>query len=134
MNVNKKILLVDDDPDIIEQMSAVLDADGYDVFTAAGEVAGEDLLGSIKPDLVIMNLMMEEKDSGFTLAHHLQNIYPGTPAILLTAVTSVTGLSFDLTSPDARAWMKVDKILAKPVRPEQLKAVVCRLLEDVVSE
>ena len=134
MNIKKKILLVDDDPDTIEQMSAVLDADGYDVFTATGEMEGENILGSVKPDLVIMNLMMEEKDSGFTLAYHLQNIYPGTPAILLTAVTSVTGLSFDLTSPDARAWMKVNKILAKPVRPGQLKAVVCRLLEDAVLE
>ena len=130
MKTKKRILLVDDDPDVIEQMSAVLDAEGYEILKAGGEKEAEELLASAKPDLVILDLMMEEKDSGFTFAHHLQNIYPGTPSILLTAVTSATGLSFDLTSPGARSWLKVNKILAKPVRSEQLRLVVSSLLEE----
>ncbi len=133
MKTKKKILLVDDDPDIIEQISAVLDAEGYETLKAESVKRAEELLASTKPDLVILDLMMEENDSGFTFAHHLQTIYPETPSILLTAVTSATGLSFDLNSPEARSWLKVDKILAKPVRSDQLRLAVSNLLKEEVA-
>ncbi len=130
MKTKKKILLVDDDPDIIDQMSLVLTAEGYEIFKAADEKEAVEVLLSVKPDLAILDLMMNEKDSGFTFAHHLQTIYPGTPAILLTAVTSATGLSFDLMSPDARSWLKVNKVMTKPVRSEQLRLEVSNLLKE----
>ena len=132
MNVKKKILVVDDDPDIVEQLTAILNAESYEVFSAGGQRQAEELLLTVKPDLAILDVMMEQSDSGFVLAHHLQELYPKTPTILLTAMTATTGLSFDSfskTSSDTESWLKVDKILNKPVRSEQLKAEVRRLLE-----
>lgn len=130
MKTKKRILLVDDDQDILEQMTAILSAEGYEIAAAGNEKEAEEALSSAKPDLVVMDLMMNEKDAGFTLAHHLQSIYPGTPAILLTAVTSSTGLSFDLTSSEARSWLKVNKVMTKPVRAEQLRLEVRNLLKE----
>ena len=129
MNVKKKILVVDDDSDIVEQLTAILGTESYEVFSASGEREAEELLLTVKPDLAILDVMMDQSDSGFVLAHHLRKLYPETPTILLTAMTATTGLSFDNMSGDAGSWLKADKILNKPVRPEQLKAEVRRLLE-----
>jgi DNA-binding response OmpR family regulator len=128
--VKKKILAVDDDVDILEQMTSVLTAAGYDVTAAEGRVAAEEAILKIKPDLAILDLMMEEKDSGFVLSHQLKKLYPEMPVILLTAVTGATGLSFNSRQSDAQSWIKVDKIMDKPVRPEQLKAEIRRLLHE----
>jgi len=128
--VKKKILAVDDDVDLLEQMTAVLAAEGYDVTTAEGQSAGEEALLRMKPDLAILDLMMEEKDSGFVLGYQIKKIYPNTPVILLTAVAGATGLSFNTQHPEGQSWIKVDKILDKPVRPEQLKSEVRRLLGE----
>ena len=89
---------------------------------AEGRAAAEEAILKIKPDLAILDLMMEEKDSGFVLSHQIKKLYPDTPVILLTAVAGATGLSFTTQHSEAQSWIKVDKILDKPVRPEQLKA------------
>jgi CheY-like chemotaxis protein len=125
-----KILVVDDDPDILDQLTATLSADGYEVISADGHVAAEEAILKTRPDLAIVDLMMEEKDSGFVLSHQIKNLYPDTPIIMLTAVAGATGLSFLAQSADARSWIKVDKLLDKPVRGEQLKAEIRRLLHQ----
>jgi DNA-binding response OmpR family regulator len=130
MSAKKKILLVDDDLDILEQLTATLTAAGYDTVAAEGQTAGEEALLKGKPDLAILDLMMEHMDSGFVLSHQLKKLYPETPVILLTAVTAATGLSFATNSAEAQAWAQVDKIMDKPVRPEQVKAEVRRLLRE----
>jgi DNA-binding response OmpR family regulator len=131
--VKKKILVVDDDLDLLEQMSAILNAAGYEVITAEGQAAAEETMLKIKPDLAILDLMMEEKDSGFVLSHQIKKIYPETPVILLTAVASATGVSFATQETDAQSWIKVDKLMDKPVRSEQLKTEVRRLLGESSS-
>ncbi|HYK88492.1 MAG TPA: hypothetical protein VE398_06965, partial [Acidobacteriota bacterium] len=83
-----------------------------------------------RPALAIFDLMMEEKDSGFVLSYQIKKLYPDTPVIMLTAVAGATGLSFATQNPEAQSWTKVDKLLDKPVRPEQLRAEVRRLLRD----
>ena len=134
MSANRKILIVDDDIDIIEQLTAILSTDGYEVIQANSKAEAESILSSVKPDLAIMDLMMEEMDAGFVLAHTLQKLHPGTPAIMLTGVTSATNISFDVHSPEARSWLKTNIVLDKPVRPEQLKAEVKRFLHQDVTE
>jgi CheY-like chemotaxis protein len=128
--VKKKILIVDDDLDLLEQMTAVLTAAGYEVTAAEGRAGGEEAILKMKPDLAILDLMMEEKDSGFVLSHQIKRLYPDLPVILLTAVAGATGLSFATQRSDAQSWIKVDKIMDKPVRPEQLRAEVRRLLGE----
>ena len=128
--MKKKILVVDDDLDLLEQMTAVLTGAGYEVTASEGRAAAEETILKIKPDLAILDLMMEEKDSGFVLSHQIKKLYPDMPVILLTAVLGATGLSFNTQSSDAQSWIKVDKIMDKPVRPEQLRAEVRRLLGE----
>jgi len=128
MNDNKKIMVVDDDLDILEQLETILKSEGYEVLTANGDEEAESLLLTIKPDLVILDLMMEHMDSGFVLAHNLKKLYPATPIIMLTSVSAATGISFGAQSPQAQSWLKADLLLDKPIRPEQIKAEVSQLL------
>jgi two-component system, OmpR family, response regulator len=132
--VKKKILVVDDDLDLLEQMTSVLSAGGYEVVSAEGRAAAEETLLRFKPDLAIFDLMMEEKDSGFVLSYQIKKLYPDVPVIMLTAVAGSTGVSFSANNPEARSWIKVDKLMDKPVRPEQLKNEVSRLLGEATSD
>ncbi len=129
----KKLLLVDDDPDILEQLSLALGGEGYAVVTAQGRKEGEELLMLGRPDLAIIDLMMEEKDSGFMLCHRIKRLYPGTPVILLTAVKAATGLSFGAGAGEARSWLEADLLMDKPVRPEQITADVRKLLDRAAA-
>jgi CheY-like chemotaxis protein len=128
---NKKhivIVIVDDDEDVLEQLSQILTGEGYQVRAAASQSEAEDLFLSLHPDLAILDLMMEQEDSGFVLAHYVKKLHPHVPVVMLTGVTSATGLSFASTAPESRSWIKADRILDKPVRPEQVKDLVARLL------
>lgn len=134
MMARKKLLLVDDDLDILEQLSLALGGEGYEVVTAQGRKEGEEILMLGRPDLAIIDLMMEEMDSGFVLCHEMKKLYPDMPVIILTAVTAATGLDFHARSDEARSWVKADALLDKPVRFEQLKEEVQRLLQPRESE
>ncbi len=128
MEVIKKVLVVDDDPDILEQVELVLKAGGYEVTAAGSEASAEEFLTFAKPDLAIVDLMMEQMDSGFVLCNNIKKLYPDVPIIMLTAVRASTGLEFDLKAPEAKTWIKADCILDKPVRSEELLNTVQKLL------
>lgn len=128
MTKAKQILLVDDDPDILDQVTIILQGDGFDVLTAGSEAEAEEALLSGKPDLAILDLMMENKDSGFVLCHQIKKLYPELPVILLTAVKAATGISFNGATADARSWVKADCLMDKPVLPETLRREVRSLL------
>jgi len=129
MTASKTILVVDDDPDILEQLKLVLSGDGYEVVAAGSHQEAEELLVSMAPDLAIVDLMMEEKDSGFVLCHQIRKLHPNTAVIILTAVRAATGLSFEAQSPAARSWVQADCVIDKPVRPEFLRNKVRQLLD-----
>ena len=128
--VKKKILAVDGDFVLLGQIKAMLETAGYDVTTAEERRTAEKLLLGIKPDLAIMELMLEEKDGGLVLGYEIRKLYPGTPIVILTSVMGRTGLSFDAQNPEARSWVPADRILDKPVRPEQLLEEVKKLLHE----
>ena len=128
MSKKAKVLVVDDDPDVVEQLTVTLTKAGYDVVSGGSQDEAEQLLLSGRPDIAILDLMMDQMDSGFVVCHHLKQLYPDTPVILLTAVAAATGLSFSATSTEAKSWVKADKVLDKPVRTEQILAEVGRLL------
>lgn len=128
MDTQKKALVVDDDPDFLFQQERALAQMGFAVTVAAGRAEATEKLAGLRPDLALVDLMMEEKDGGFVLAHHIRKLHPGTKIILVTAVTGETGLSFDLAEQGRRPWIKVDAILAKPVRFEQLQGEVARVM------
>ena len=125
----KRILIVDDDEDFLFQHRIQLENAGYAVTTATSRAQAESIVDEVKPDLAILDLMMEQHDDGFVLSHHLKRKIPTLPIILVTAVTAETGLSFVPTSPAERSWVGADAVLAKPIRFEQLRREVERLLK-----
>jgi CheY-like chemotaxis protein len=129
----KKILVVDDDPDIVDQMALILKQDGHEVHTAGTQDEAEEILLSLKPDLAIIDLMMEEKDSGFVLCHRIKKLYPDTPVIMVTAVKAATGLSFAADSAQQQSWLKADLLMDKPIRAERLRSDVNRLLNRATT-
>jgi len=124
----KTILLVDDDEDYVLQTRMQLESAGFAVVTAGSLSEADQRLAESNPDLVVADLMMEVLDAGFVFCHHVKKRNPKTPVILVTAVTSETGLEFENASGEERSWIKADAILTKPVRSEQLRREISRLL------
>jgi DNA-binding response OmpR family regulator len=94
MEQSAKILLVDDDPDILEAVSAVLTKHEYTVITARDGKEGLAKLRSEKPDLMILDLMMPRMD-GFAVCEELQDPrwakYGNIPIIILSSVKEDAG-------------------------------------------
>lgn len=127
MKEHLTILLVDDDQDFIEQMRFMLESAGHTVHSAPGRDKALEVLEGMKPDLAVIDLMMDRNDDGFVLAYRIKKQYPDVPVIMVTAVTSETGIDF-ASSTDTGGWMRADALLQKPVRFEQLDATIQRLL------
>jgi len=125
----RKIMIIDDDPDYLSQMVIMIQKFGFDVVTADSQKEGEELLEHVKPDLAIVDLMMENRDSGFILSYKLKKKYPETPVILASAVTAETGMSFNIETQDDKRWIKADKFLEKGIRPDQLEREINKLLK-----
>jgi DNA-binding response OmpR family regulator len=124
----RKILIVDDDPDMLDQLTIVLTPSGANIVRADCAKDGETCFEAEKPDLAIVDLMMETADAGFTLCYRMKRMSPKTPVIVLTSVTAETGMSFDRLTPEARSWIKADAFLNKPIRGEELVQEIDRLL------
>ena len=129
-NENKHILLVDDDIDFLIQTKTQLKAHGFEITTAESLQEAEEILEKFRPDLAILDLMMEHSDAGFALAYHIKKKDESIPVILVTAVASETGLEFDAATNEERSWVKADAFLAKPIRFEQLLAEIKKYLKD----
>jgi len=128
MDKKRTVLLVDDDVDYLFQMKLQFENGGYSVVTAESSKSGMEELTRVKPDIAVIDLMMEDTDSGFTLAHKIKSLDTNIPVIMVTAVTSETGILLDKASSGSRDWIKADAVLAKPVRFEQLKREIEKLL------
>jgi len=123
-----RILIVEDEDAIMEIVSQALRRHGYETASASDGDAALEKVFSLRPDLVILDLMMEEKDTGFVLAHEIKRVYPDVPVVMMSAVTSATRLSFAPRTADERSWVKADLWLDKPANPEHLRVEVRRLL------
>ena len=127
--MKKTVLLVDDDPDQIFQVSHYLKKWGYEVVALESREDAERYLEGNCPDLAILDLMMEEEDSGFILSYRIKQCRPEIPVIIATAVAAERGISFDLNSPESKTWIRADYYLEKGFRMEQLKSVIENLLK-----
>jgi len=125
----KRILIVDDDPDYLFQTRHKIEKMGFETITADSQMEAEKLLEATKPDLAILDLMMESDDSGFILAYKMKKLYPEVPIIIATAVTAETGIIFNLNDESQRSWIKADAYLEKGIRTEQLHKEINKLLK-----
>ncbi len=124
----KTALLIEDDPDCLEQVKLHLENHGFEVVSAETQAEGEKLIEERAFDLAIFDLMLENKDSGFILSYRAKKKKSDTPVILITCVTSEAGLHFDSHEEDPMSWVKADAILDKQIRFEQLDREIDRLL------
>ena len=130
MNTMKRsVMIVDDDPDQLSQLELQVRKLGFDVIKAESQKQGEELLNANKPDLAIIDLMMEKMDSGFILCYKMKKKYPDVPVIIASAVNAETGLSFGVETESDRNWIKADKFIEKGIRPDQLEREINKLLK-----
>jgi DNA-binding response OmpR family regulator len=127
--IKKTVLIVDDDIDYLAQMEFQVKRLGYDVVTADSQKEGEDLIKTQQFDLAIIDLMMENKDSGFILCYKMKRKNPAMPVIIASAVTAETGLSFGVETAADRSWIKADTFIEKGIRPDQLEREINKLLK-----
>ena len=119
-----KILVVDDDQDILMSVRMSLEAAGHGVIEAESGKEGFDLLLKEHPDLMILDVMMETKTEGFRLALKLRNPDPTSeyaqfkniPILMLTAIHSTTPLRFE-SDVD---YLPVELFVDKPIDPDDL--------------
>ena len=119
-----KVLIVDDDPDIVDSLTLVLEAEGYAVASATSREEGMQGVVKEKPDLIILDVMMEQPDDGFVVAQDLRHRGVKTPIIILSSIGAVTGYKFGRDSEVA----PVDDFVSKPIAPKDLVAKVKKFL------
>ncbi len=125
------VLLVDDDADIIEIYRTVLEAKGHTVSAAFSGQQGWDALEKSRPDVLVLDVMMEEFDSGFRLAHDVAIKYPKLPILLLTAVHDFMSDQWSFSNEKDKDWLPVVRFLEKPVTPDQMLAAIDEVVHSV---
>lgn len=130
----RKILIVDDDPDIVESIKMALEDHGYQTDAAGNGEKGLRKIKEFGPDLIILDVMMDTKTEGFHVAYKLRTpdpeyaAYSGVPILILTGIGRVTGMSF---SPETDGdFLPADDFVEKPVSPRVLLEKVGRLLGE----
>ena len=125
-----KILIIDDDPDIVESMRIILESCRHEVKTAKNGEEGLKEAGASQYDLVILDVMMETMSKGFEVARKLREspVNKTVPILLLTAIKESTGLDFTEEAGD-KEWLPVNAYLEKPLKPNQLLVKVESLLK-----
>ena len=122
----KRVLLVDDDKDFLEMHTAVLEHRGYEVITARSSKECLDILDESRPDIVILDVMMEQFDSGFKASENIKKKYGDLPIMLLTSIGAQTNLDFS-SNQEVLEVSGADVLLDKPVSPKVLIDEIERL-------
>ena len=121
-----KILIVDDDPDMVEAGRIVLEREGHTVESASNYSEGLAALAKIDPDLLILDVMMEEPDDGLRFARQARRQGNMLPILMVTSVNRAMGLQIGKDE----EMVPVDEFIEKPVDPATLVAKVNALLAE----
>jgi two-component system, OmpR family, response regulator VicR len=126
----KKIILVDDDPDFIEINRLILESNGFEIDTANSTPEALEKIKANDYDLAIIDLIMEELDSGFSVAYGIRDAEKSRemPILMLTSAQEKTGFNFELSRD--QEWMKVDDFAAKPLKASELMSRVEQLIGE----
>ena len=126
---NSRVLIIDDDQDIREALQVILESGSYEVSTAVDKAEGMEKIKTDKPDLIILDVMMDTWQDGFEMARELKkdSEFKDIRILMLTAVQDKTGIEFKSTAGDPN-WLPVDGFLDKPVDPQTLLDEVKKLL------
>ncbi len=128
--MQEKILVVDDDPDILDALTMILETKGYQVVTARDGVEGLANLKAERPDLLILDLLMPKMD-GFAVCKELQDVrwakYRDIPILILTSVREeASRRRYEL---ETGLQLDVDDYVEKPISPDILLERLEKLLK-----
>jgi CheY-like chemotaxis protein len=125
----RKILIIDDDVSFVESNKDLLEAFGYEVHTAYDGQSGLEMAQKVRPDVIILDVMMASETEGFEVARKVPESpeLKDTRILLVTGVTHALNLPFPL-QPD-KTWLPVDRVLEKPIPPDRLIAELERTMK-----
>jgi two-component system alkaline phosphatase synthesis response regulator PhoP len=129
-----KILVIEDDPDMLAALRMPLESNGYEMIAAATAEEGLQKVKEVEPDLIILDVMLETTTAGFQVSLQLRSpdprseyaAYRRIPILVLTAIHTTTSLRF---GPD-EAYLPVDDFVEKPIEPDVLLEKVRALIEQ----
>ncbi len=124
------VLLVDDDTQLLEANTIVLSANKHKVSHAHSGAEAREFLAKDKPDIVVLDVMMEDFDSGFELARHIGGSFPDLPMIMLTGVYEYMDDAWKQSFDEDKSWLPVHRFMEKPVSPTVLLCEIESLLKD----
>jgi DNA-binding response OmpR family regulator len=119
-----RILIVDDDPDVVEACRLFLEKERHDVTCAYSRAEGMRAIAAGAPDLLILDVMMQQPDDGIAMAQELRRGGFSAPILMLTSIARVTGMTFGRDDD----ILPVDDFQEKPLSPATLARKVNELL------
>lgn len=128
MNEKAKILIVDDDPAFVDATTAILKSGSYKVEAAYDKEEAMEKIKKGKPDLILLDVMMQRLDDGFTMCYKLKHDpeLKQIPVLMLTGITEKTGFKF---SPETDGeYLEADDYVDKPIKAADLLERVKNLL------
>ncbi|MBS0010730.1 MAG: response regulator transcription factor [Bacteroidales bacterium] len=137
MKEKPKILIIEDDPDLVAAMKTMLENKGFTIATAYDPDEGMEKLKQTLPDLIILDVMFgfKAESRGFDFAQAIKSDknYSFIPILMLTAV-NVEHPDFGFSPESDGEYLPVDAFLDKPVRSEELIGKVKELLQQKTSK
>jgi DNA-binding response OmpR family regulator len=133
MATKGKILIVDDDPDFQKTTKMILLTDGYEVFTAGDGKEGLTMAKEVKPDLIMLDIMMETLFEGFSFLGTLRDApdyedVSTTPILMVSSVKADTGSRFMFGDEQDTGGATPDEYLDKPLKPKELLEKVAKMI------
>ena len=123
-----KILVVDDDPDFVEVTRIVLERAGHEVIAAGSGDAGFQRAMSDKPDLIILDVIMDSVLDGVSTSERMHDD-PDLRHVPIVMVTSIANTDYAALFPTDE-YIHINAFLSKPITPAQLVKQVNRLLKE----
>ena len=132
MDEKKKILVIDDDVQLVDSVETMLVSVGYDVQYAYQARKGVELARQMQPDVILLDVMFAGPPGpdGFQVARemHEDPELKDIPVIMLTGVRKVLDIPYEL-EPDEE-WMPVKRFLEKPIKPQELLTAIKEALGE----
>jgi len=129
MDKPQRVLIVDDDQSFVTAITPVLESRGYELATAHNKEEATEKIGKHKPDLILLDIMMERITDGFNLCYKLKHDpeMKKIPVLAVSAITKETG--FKVSPATDGEYFEADDYMEKPVKPSELLQRIEKLLK-----
>lgn len=124
----QKILVVEDDAILRDFVVKIL-KDKYEIREASSSEEASEILKNYKPDLILLDVMMEDTTSGFNFARSIkeEENFKDIKIIITTSIDKELNIDFQKEAGD-QTWLPVDDYIVKPIDPQKLLEKISNLL------